>query len=658
MKTHTSKTRIWLSSLLLLPIIAILFYSFAEKKYVEKENSRISEAIANELEKANDLQVIYQDHATDAMMKEYKDWIKQLNNSSSLYIPLGTYERIVAIYDLMSEVQRNSVETHPFFQENPNLYKVEPSIPTTAQFESWKNEKEFAIWLDGKHISNSELNNYKINDIAHYVGSSVHSNAQSKKFTQPFQFNLYTKDGFNKFYKEVYVNDYRALTKTYSNVINTYLKGSQTDNSELRIIKAQADKFYNQFTKEDLKKYSLRPAPPVPMQKSFQEGATPEQVVEYNTLAKKYNAQPLEQRIIKLKDIKYLESLYKLMSIEQKKNAEPFPECPPPPPPILSSEQLEEYNKLAKKHNDKPLKDRIIKVKDYEYLEGLYQAMSKEQKEFSQPFPSFLPLLPPPPAQTKTGFIEINSELYYYVEFAKRTKYYNTKGFQVSKDGKIISKSRANASDIIPGQYITKVYAGNEIFVEFKDNKPHRMDDVVDFPPPPAPMSPLDFVIDLAKKDAIFFFENKKITSDKAIELLKDNKKLNMLTNRTDNNQAQVFISKEPINTNKGKSVILVKINGKASKDNHFKLSTKKAQGLQLTLDETHVISFKIKFQGKPAQSVKGNELNKTVKSLVKKAKEGTQVQIFDIKDNDGFTHPPVSITITDKLVGVMGKKN
>ncbi|MEM6516200.1 MAG: M56 family metallopeptidase [Bacteroidota bacterium] len=39
MKTQTSKTRIWLSSLLLLPVCAILFYSFAEREYIEKEIS-------------------------------------------------------------------------------------------------------------------------------------------------------------------------------------------------------------------------------------------------------------------------------------------------------------------------------------------------------------------------------------------------------------------------------------------------------------------------------------------------------------------------------------------------------------------------------------------------------------------------------------------
>ena len=265
MKTQTSKTRIWLSSLLLLPIIAILFYSFAEKEYVQKDTRETSEVLQIE-------NVTTNEGATEAMMLEYNDWIKKLNSDSpSLFIPVGTWERLVAIYDLMSQEQRNSVETDSFLQEiiTPALYSVEPSIPKAAQFESWKNEKEFAIWLDNKHTPNSELNNYNINDIAHYVGSSVNTNAKSKKFPQPFQFRLYTKDGFNKFYKEAYVSGYRTLTKTYSNAINTYLKGSQTDSSELRIIKAQADKFYNQFTKEQIKKHNILPVPPVPAQKNY-----------------------------------------------------------------------------------------------------------------------------------------------------------------------------------------------------------------------------------------------------------------------------------------------------------------------------------------------------------------------------------------------------
>ncbi|WP_458628614.1 M56 family metallopeptidase [Winogradskyella sp. PC D3.3] len=43
MKTQTSKTRIWLSTLLVLPIIAVLFYNFAEKEYIEIEPNESSQ---------------------------------------------------------------------------------------------------------------------------------------------------------------------------------------------------------------------------------------------------------------------------------------------------------------------------------------------------------------------------------------------------------------------------------------------------------------------------------------------------------------------------------------------------------------------------------------------------------------------------------------
>ncbi|MBC3845357.1 hypothetical protein H8K90_03105 [Winogradskyella echinorum] len=66
MKTNTSKTRIWLSSLLLLPIIAILFYVFAEKEYVEKENSDIVSAIKEELKEADNLNMLYINEATES----------------------------------------------------------------------------------------------------------------------------------------------------------------------------------------------------------------------------------------------------------------------------------------------------------------------------------------------------------------------------------------------------------------------------------------------------------------------------------------------------------------------------------------------------------------------------------------------------------------
>lgn len=65
---------------------------------------------------------------------------------------------------------------------------------------------------------------------------------------------------------------------------------------------------------------------------TLQEKATQKQVAEYNTLVKKYNEQSKEEIVITLKDLERLKYLYHVMSVNQRKNAEPFPDVPPPPP--------------------------------------------------------------------------------------------------------------------------------------------------------------------------------------------------------------------------------------------------------------------------------------------------------------------------------------
>ena len=67
-----------------------------------------------------------------------------------------------------------------------------------------------------------------------------------------------------------------------------------------------------------------------------QKKATAEQIEEYNALAKKYNTQDKNERVIQLKDIKRLKYLYGLMTRKQKTSAESLPVFPPlPPSPII-----------------------------------------------------------------------------------------------------------------------------------------------------------------------------------------------------------------------------------------------------------------------------------------------------------------------------------
>ncbi|MBX9807647.1 MAG: M56 family metallopeptidase [Flavobacteriaceae bacterium] len=70
--------------------------------------------------------------------------------------------------------------------------------PSKNELTDFKNAARYAIWIDGKHYPNSELSKYSAPDFVYFTGSSVKKNARSNKFPQPFQYNFYTKDYFDK----------------------------------------------------------------------------------------------------------------------------------------------------------------------------------------------------------------------------------------------------------------------------------------------------------------------------------------------------------------------------------------------------------------------------------------------------------------------------
>ncbi|PKA82573.1 BlaR1 peptidase M56 [Ulvibacter sp. MAR_2010_11] len=149
---------------------------------------------------------------------------------------------------------------------------------------------------------------------------------------------------------------------------------------------------------------------------SLQKEATAKELAEYNALARKYNAQPKDKRIILKKDLQRLETIYRKMSDAQKAKAEPFPECIPPPPPPA------------------PDAPKVIKGEK-----------------------STVPPPPPPPPLP---------------------------------------------DNVAPG--------GDKMLP----------------PPPPISENALDHIVTMAKENAIFYYENEKISSDKAIALIKENPEL------------------------------------------------------------------------------------------------------------------------------------
>ncbi|MEM9077094.1 MAG: M56 family metallopeptidase [Bacteroidota bacterium] len=93
-------------------------------------------------------------------------------------------------------------------------------------------------------------------------------------------------------------------------------------------------------------------------------------------------------------------------------------------------------------------------------------------------------------------------------------------------------------------------------------------------PPPPTPVSPLDHVIEMAKKGADFYYENRKISSDEAIDLLKRRKNLSIETKSQDSSKPQVRITKSPITSTPSNTTGATGIG--------IETGTKKANGQQL----------------------------------------------------------------------------
>ncbi|MBR9913379.1 MAG: M56 family metallopeptidase [Algicola sp.] len=548
MKTRTSKPSIWLRSLLLLPLLAILLYSFTERKQVIKDASALVQKPTTE-------------GVSEELMTEYKQLLSEYNATHRTYS--NAHERMVSIYNLMSQEQRASVAPYPNIP-SIDLSKVTAIRPNASQFESWKDAKTYALWLNGKPISNNRLEDMSWEDIVHFSGSFVHTNARSEKYPQPYQYSLFTQEGFLATYQESNVKTYRTLSKKYSNAIQSYLNGTLTKHSELKILKEQMDRTYAAFSSSEKEKYQIFPPAPLPAKKRAQQGATPKQLATYNALAKKYNEQPKNQRVIKLKDIKQLESIYSLMTVTQKAKAEAFPECPtPPPPPTPVKTDKGHGPNMPLSHSEKTLAKR-----------------TKEAVVQNEPYTIFLNHKGQLLANNKLADISSITKDFKSLAKSKGHKHVLFKYLDESpKDTVKKIKSLINQygltdvtdkyGDLPPPppppapktpEIIEVEVPVSSNFPEIKEVQPPAAPEIIEVevpisktqaeivelpPPPPPPQSPLDFIVDMAKTDAKFYYENKEISSDKAISIVKNNKDLNIKAKETDTKIPLVYITKE-----------------------------------------------------------------------------------------------------------------
>ncbi|MRI00606.1 hypothetical protein GH721_08720 [Kriegella sp. EG-1] len=571
MKTKTSKKTVVLRSLLLLPLLAAMLYGFSESRIVETYE------MESEIDKTNNENSFIQKGPTKKDLYYEKVTFK-FRDSNLKVIAVKTYHEL-------SEEHKSRLD-EPISSPSKNH-------PTRSQLDNWTTSNQFGIWLDDIQVENKVLNDYTPEDIYIYYLSKLEKNATNygKHF---FQVNLYTKTGFSKILK----NASQPLSKD----ITIYLKAEDLN----------FNKNKNQATKEEIH--------------------------EYNSLAKKYNAMfEGDHFTIRMPDVERIKELYNLMTETQRTNAEPFPDFPEPPampapptPPNTAkevatniknaqdaiavqehfiSEQFFQTDfpaapNLAYRISDKPLSNKVQKAintfvkqkKKYhllidkqlknktvdqtkietsynKLLEAYddYKVQAMEEGVFAQASPAFgrkiklqspkAPAKSPKPPTTKNLSDKAFAEKQIEAIVDTQDPYDNV-GIRIDSRTNKLSYN-INSSYTPPKPQTTpkaKNYVNisatpedttNRLREELKSNRTNgdifavetlSNEFYINTPPPPTSPNPVDLAIKLAKQEATFFYKNKKVSSEKAIQILKKNKDLSMQVSTSEDEKPIVKI--------------------------------------------------------------------------------------------------------------------
>lgn len=224
-------------------------------------------------------------------------------------------------------------------------------------------------------------------------------------------------------------------------------------------------------------------------------GVNKEQLLRYNKLAKKYNAQPKASRVIPASDLKTLETIYRQMNTTQKVKNEAFPECDIQNP--VTAKELKEYNRLATKYGD--FSKGKIRQGEVARMYDIYSRMTTAQKKTAKAYPALPPPPPPPPP--------------------------------VSPKVKKGEKSDIPPPPPPPPAPPVKVVKGIKSSL----------------PPPPPPPSPEEHFVKMRKLGGIFFYEKKEITFDQAVKLVNENDHLNIKTPYPYSKPPKTFITKTKV---------------------------------------------------------------------------------------------------------------
>jgi biopolymer transport protein ExbD len=401
MKTQTSKTRMWLSTLGLIHIIAILFYNFSSTEYILKESPENIETLQED--KILNVVVNSEDEIiVNGVLKNYESFesfLKKLSNTelykvnfkTNMYTPTNIKTlKLLLSYNLKIPYDNNLSTEGLTISDTSTIKKrkltnINGKEVFVIEGGDWSDIENYMINIQQQKATPEEVEKY--NQVAKRINSTPKDNSiiklvdlenmlliyqrmsdEQKEKAEPFpQLNIYEAEEPKM---NLRLNGTNVQQKDTISIIlyplleikedhSLWLNGKQTSFETIK-------EDFNNIVKNKKSKLNLKSTEPVSHQfiNEILE-ALGDNIISINH---------------GLRDAQVYDQDYQ-SKIQQK----------------ATEEEISEYNKLTKHCNNQLKSDApIIKVKDIKRIEFLYGKMTDEQKKNAEPYPDFSKITPPP----------------------------------------------------------------------------------------------------------------------------------------------------------------------------------------------------------------------------------------------------------------------
>jgi bla regulator protein BlaR1 len=215
MTRETSQKVAILKQIAIIPLIAALGFLFSTRVVAQDKPTQ---------DKKDQVETAKPD-ASQSIVDEYnaiiaKYHVVTVEGRGSIGKKLSAEEKN-HLGDLFMKMNRKQ-QSGQIIQFSPKLGPASKRIPTQDQLETWKNPKQYGLWIDGKKVDNSVLNNYTYADFDKYDWSALTGAAKfNKKYN--VQVDLMTKAYYQKYLEEEKANRKNSSEK-YDMAKRAFLK--------------------------------------------------------------------------------------------------------------------------------------------------------------------------------------------------------------------------------------------------------------------------------------------------------------------------------------------------------------------------------------------------------------------------------------------------